>query len=270
MNVCISVNQIKFGFIRPHCGSPDSRFQLTPLGALIESDPSLFSKDEQEDADNLILTLFLMVEASKGKASRWYPFLSILNPVDEATNEPIIGQEQTFFCDWDPALLDECQDTVLVNAASTFKIDVDLQWDLMRAFLLKHVDFFGPVVAQWKDLFRSCYALVCTTCFDDGFDKTLLVPFGHCMNHSHIKDTAMFFYNTRLHLDPLLDRTYFDGPKFLTDARVFYEHCQDPSLKAEAETNDTIKGFQVNDQYIAHAEQKSLPGWLADIRQPAI
>jgi hypothetical protein len=209
----------------------------------MESDPALFSKDEQEDAENLALTLFLMVESIKGKASSWHPFISILNPVDEASDQPIMGLEQTFFCDWDPAILEECQDPVLLNAASSFKLDVDLQWDLMRSFLIKHIDYFGPVVSQWKELFRSCYALVCSTCFDDGYGNTLLVPFAHCLNHGHIKDTGMFLINTQLHLDPLRDRSYFEGSKFLTDARIFYEHCKDTAMKKHATDNDMITGF---------------------------
>jgi hypothetical protein len=58
----------------------------------MESYPALFSLQEQEDAENLTLTLFLMVETAKGKASRWYPFLQILNPLDEITDDPILSQ----------------------------------------------------------------------------------------------------------------------------------------------------------------------------------
>lgn len=98
----------------------------------MESFPALFSLEEQEDAENLALTLFLMVETAKGKASRWYPYLQILNPVDELTDEPLEDQAQQFFCDWDPAVIDECQDPALIDAARVYRLDVDLQWDLMR------------------------------------------------------------------------------------------------------------------------------------------
>lgn len=91
------------------------------------------------------------------------------------------------------------------------KLDIDLQWDLMRRFLMKHIDVFGSVVSQWQGLFRQCYALVSTTCFDDNAGHTMLVPFAHCLNHSHKKLTSMFNYNTKLHLDPLFDKSYFSG-----------------------------------------------------------
>ena len=85
-SLCITVDQIKYGWKRPHCGPPDASFKLTELGSLIESEPLLFSKEEQEDAEILALTLFLMVEIAKGKGSRWFPFLQILNEVDEQTD----------------------------------------------------------------------------------------------------------------------------------------------------------------------------------------
>jgi len=132
---------------------------------------------------------------------------------------------------------------VLLDCATAGKLEVDLNWDLMRTFLLKHVDFFGKMVNQWQDLFRRCYALVCTTCFDDGEDGTLMVPFAHCMNHTHFKDTAMFLVNTRMHADPLIDKSYFEGPKFLTDTRIFYKNCKDEELLQRVENNDLIQGF---------------------------
>ena len=108
LSLCITVDQVKYGFKRPNCAKSEGILKLTELGKLIETCPTLFSQSEQEDAENLVLTLFLMVETSKGKASRWYPYLQILNPIDELTDEPIREQAQTFFCDWDPAIIDEC------------------------------------------------------------------------------------------------------------------------------------------------------------------
>ena len=113
----------------------------------------------------------------------------------------------------------------------------------MRSFLLQHVGFFGAVISKWQELFRKCYALVCTTAFDDGFDRTILAPFAHCLNHHHGKSTGLFAINTQLHLDPLLDKSYFDGPKFLTDATVFYANCKDPAIKDKALANDMVRGF---------------------------
>ena len=69
-------------------------FKLTELGTLIESEPDLFSKEEQEDAEILAITLFLMVETAKGKGSRWFPFLQILNEVDELSNEVVESSMQ--------------------------------------------------------------------------------------------------------------------------------------------------------------------------------
>lgn len=58
-----------------------------------------------------------MVETVKGKASRWYPFLQILNPINEETDEVIDDLAQQFFCDWDKSIIEQSQDPVLVNAA---------------------------------------------------------------------------------------------------------------------------------------------------------
>ena len=50
LNLCISTDQIKYGFKRKHCGKPDATWKLTQLGQLIESFPQLFS-EEFNDAE---------------------------------------------------------------------------------------------------------------------------------------------------------------------------------------------------------------------------
>ena len=101
----------------------------------------------------------------------------------------------------------------------------------MRSFLLKHVDVFGPLVTQWQELFRRCYALVCTTAFADEIERTILAPFAHCLNHQHQMDTIFFTLNRDLHIDPLRIKSYFDGAKFLTDARILYLNDREGVLK---------------------------------------
>jgi len=91
---CISVERVKYGFRQPHCGKPESTDQLTKLGELIDQEPNLFSREENTDADNLVLTLFLMEQTIKAKGSRWHSFVSILNPIDETTDQVIESQEQ--------------------------------------------------------------------------------------------------------------------------------------------------------------------------------
>jgi hypothetical protein len=199
----------------------------------------LFSEADQDDAEQLIITLYLMIETFKGRKSRWFPFLSILNPVDEATNEPVEGAEQSFFCDWDPEVIEQCQDPILMNAAKSFAVDIDLQWDLMRAFLLENHQTFGPMVEEWKSLFKKCYALVCTTCFSDEIDRTILAPFAHCLNHTHRADTISFTINKTLHLEPLRIRSYYEGPKYLTDVRPLYEN---DTVQIDMDS-DLVKGF---------------------------
>lgn len=88
-----------------------------------------------------------------------------------------------------------------------------------------------------------------------------MVPFAHCLNHTHLKDTGMFLINTMLHADPLIDKSYFEGPKFLTDSRVFYQNCKDEELKQKAENNDLVQGFQVTESFKAHNDEKSVIGW---------
>ena len=67
----------------------------------IENCPDLFVENEQQDYEQLLITFFLMTEIVKGKASKWYPYLSCL------------PEGQTFFCDWDKKIIEACQDKQL-------------------------------------------------------------------------------------------------------------------------------------------------------------
>ena len=66
---------------------------------VIRECPELFDEKEQNDYEQLMITFFLMHEHSKGKASKWYPYIISM------------PQEQEFFCDWDEKYIDACQDS---------------------------------------------------------------------------------------------------------------------------------------------------------------
>ena len=40
--------------------------------------PDLFSEDEQLDYEQLLITLYLMLEHTKGKTSRWFPYIATM------------------------------------------------------------------------------------------------------------------------------------------------------------------------------------------------
>ena len=77
--------------------------------------PDLFT-DACDDYEQLLICFFLMHEATKGKASKWYPVIVSL------------PQKCEFFADWDEKYLRECQDPCLEEHSIEYKLDCDLQW----------------------------------------------------------------------------------------------------------------------------------------------
>ena len=84
---------------------------------VIRECPDLFKKTECYDYEQLLITVYLMNEWSKGKASKWYPVISAW------------PQDQLFFSDWGMEYLDACQDQVFNEEVLEFKVDIDLQWN---------------------------------------------------------------------------------------------------------------------------------------------
>ena len=81
---------------------------------VIKECPDLFNKEECYDYEQLLITVYLMNEWSKGKASKWYPVMQAW------------PQEQAFFCDWGSEYLDACQDPRLNDEVLEFKVDIDI------------------------------------------------------------------------------------------------------------------------------------------------
>ena len=84
------------------------------VGPVLRENPHLFSA-EHEDHEQLTLTLFMLFEYQKGRASFWFPYLNLLPDVE-------------FFCHWTPAQLAATDDLGLVEEAQSYKADVELEW----------------------------------------------------------------------------------------------------------------------------------------------
>ena len=173
--------------------SPDTLKQEEPelYEYVTEQAPDLFDLEEQDDAEQLLMTFFLMNEWTKGKESKWYPYL---------INLP---KDQKFFCDWDEQVLEATQDKRIQQLAQEYKIDVDLQWQLMLRLLLKDEERFKLILDGWEPLFRRMYCLVCTRCYGYYLNYTFMCPVLDLVNHSHSFDTELIVINKELHINPL-------------------------------------------------------------------
>ena len=65
------------------------------MNLMLHDCPQLFSPAENDESEQLSITLYLMIEYSKGKRSELYEYLQIL------------PQDIQFLCDWDKEVLDE-------------------------------------------------------------------------------------------------------------------------------------------------------------------
>ena len=52
------------------------------LGAIIAAHPEAFDDDENEDAEQFTLCVFIFFEMAKGRESYWYPYLRMMPDVD--------------------------------------------------------------------------------------------------------------------------------------------------------------------------------------------
>ena len=71
------------------------------LKEILEENPELFDEDEQSDADQLTLFLFLLYERQRGNVSFWKPYLDAMPDVE-------------FFCHWDSEIIKETQDVAVL------------------------------------------------------------------------------------------------------------------------------------------------------------
>ena len=133
-----------------------------------------------------------MLEHTKGKTSRWFPYIATM------------PQDQEFFCEWDEDYINECQDTVLKQVTDEYRIDVNMQWDLLKELFLKNLEMFTPLIKAGGDkLFKKYYCLVCTRCYGYYLNYTFMAPVADMFNHDHNNDAGLILVNKELHTNPL-------------------------------------------------------------------
>jgi hypothetical protein len=113
------------------------------LSKIINSHPTCFSEDLQEDSEQLILVLFLFYEISLGTKSYWYPYLIQLPTV-------------IFSCFWSEEEANASQDQELINCLEEYRHTVIDQWFLFKLVLEKHPDTFPKQLVN-KLLFYNVY-----------------------------------------------------------------------------------------------------------------
>jgi hypothetical protein len=181
----------------------------------MEMNPELFSS-ECEDAEQLTITMFVIIEKVCVKDSEWLPYINML---------PDIG----FFCDWPISEIEATQDVDMIKWANEFKTECDLQWGFIKSLLQTESKWFYPfldennkVTAASEHLFRVIYAQVCTRCFGITFDKAACIPFADLLNHTHTR-SGVFLANKELHMRPLSVKGYYKKELYLTNVSMIYE-----------------------------------------------
>ena len=215
--------------------------------------PKLFSEKESSDSEQLQLTLYLMDEFVKGKDSELSNYFETL-PTD-----------LQFFYYWDKTELQECQDEELLKLAEELKNEVEKQWTEMLAFLSNNSDRFKNVLKGGKQLFLMAYPWVCTRCFGYQLDFTFMSPVADCFNHNHMCETIFWMVNKKLHVDPMKDKSYFKGGKFLNNMKLIYS--TNSIEDKEALKSELVEGFVVTPEYEMSQQRKSLVGWKEQIQK---
>jgi len=108
--------------------------QTKKFGEVMDENPELFDPKECEDAEQLTLVMFILLERMlKGKESEWWPYLECLPEID-------------FFCDWPLYEIEACQDVELIKDASEFKMEIELQWGYINKILESGAPWFSQLI----------------------------------------------------------------------------------------------------------------------------
>ena len=218
------------------------------LGPVIRANPELFSEDEEDDAESLVLVLMILREMQKGSGSFWKPYFDVLPDV-------------TIFCNWEKEEIEAAQDPLLQKQADRYRKEYLEQWESMKECMEKYPLLFKSETINFE-LFTRVYGWVQTRCFDTHLAKTVMVPMSDMYNHSHFEADLRCIVK-RLQLTAGPKSGYFTRSKFMGDySFIFWSELQELAAAAKSEagavTEANIRGRLVRENYEKNQQYQSL------------
>lgn len=154
-----------------------------------------------DEADAIMLTLFIMKERGKNESSFWAPFLKAM-PKEFDNLTVWSSKELAQFCDYE-----------LEADVEKLKEKQDKLWDTIHPIILEYSFLFPQ---HHRSHWQLAYDQVNSRCIDYGMPSTMLVPVADLMNHIAGVDTSIAAFN----LDHISD-----------DNSIDYRICVDQEVK---------------------------------------
>ena len=126
-----------------------------------------------------------------------------------------------FFCHWDESDIRAVQDQSLIIAARKYKEEIDQEWAVLRACMLRFPDIFEEKTID-EELFLKVYAQVCTRCFDLDYGRTAMIPMADNYNHYH-NEVEFDLVNKSEHLETSVTSPEFVKDKFMNDYSLVFD-----------------------------------------------
>ena len=129
--------------------------------------------------------------------------------------------DNNLFCFWDESDIRAVHDQSLIDAARKFKGDIDKEWALLRACMLKYPNVFEERTVNYE-LFLKVYAWVGTRCFDLQFGRTGMIPMADNYNHLD-QEIQVTLINKPEHLNTSATSPEFIREKFMNDYSIVFK-----------------------------------------------
>lgn len=185
------------------------------LSPILAAHPRLFSKNEHDDWEQLILAITMLYEYQQGTYSYWFPYLNLL------------PQDIDFFCNWPMEEIRATDDLELAEESLAYKRDIEKEWNDIKGVLETYPQHFSKELID-RELFMRIFAQVCSRCFGWGLPTTAMIPMADNMNHSHatcVNETIHKGFQANF--EPKkpwggVPRRYFTRDKFMNDYSQIY------------------------------------------------
>ncbi|CDW88807.1 set domain protein [Stylonychia lemnae] len=226
------------------------------ISHIINKHPKIFK--HHQDAEYLILIVFVWHELLKGEESFWYHYFQIINQSDL----PMLWTEEE---------IAELQDQVMQKDILEYRAEYDNEMELVfSTFIKEGYQEFYPGLGDHEQeehiiaCYHKAYLSVVTRCFGWGLPQTSMIPFADCINHHNVDSTYELIHE-EYHQDILNDESSRMGPiEYYTSSKIEGDYTDFFQTQSSQDSNQSSDQNQIEEQISEERKYQSLirrQGW---------